>query len=80
MRVVVPREVAEDLSSVRLNTRTDTRKVAEIGTCSRVSLLWEDRRQRGGWLVLKGTAEIVSTGGQGGSERVDIVVDVQRLE
>ncbi|CAD7943679.1 unnamed protein product [Amoebophrya sp. A25] len=78
-RIVVPRQVAPDFSEIRLNTRAESRKVAEVRANPRVSVSWEDQRGAGGWAVAKGQAEVIPID-KGQPARVDIVVKCHRLE
>jgi len=75
-RTVVPREFAEDLSFILLNTRKDTRKVGEIQHNPKVSLNFQDQRGRGGWLTMKGVAELQPLDGNS----VNILVTIVQIE
>mmetsp|Transcript_22611 Transcript_22611/g.36154 ORF Transcript_22611/g.36154 Transcript_22611/m.36154 type:complete len:176 (+) Transcript_22611:43-570(+) len=77
-RVLVPREISSDLSYILLNTRSDTRKVDEVRRNSKVSLMWNDQRARGGWLVLKGIATMQRD--QTDSSRTNILVSITALD
>merc|ERR1719330_153206 len=74
-RTVQPREVAPDLSNVRLGTRGDTRKVAELRSNPHVALNWQDQKGRGGWVTLKGVVTLEEV-----KPEVRIHVDVAALE
>ncbi|CAD7933487.1 unnamed protein product [Amoebophrya sp. A120] len=76
-RLVVPRGISNDFTSIKLNTRTNTRKVQEItNNSNKVSVTWEDQKGKGGWIVAKGVAVIVPLD----QARCDILVDVVKVE
>ena len=79
-RVVVPREISDDLSYFRLNTRPETRKVAEIQKDARCSLMYWDQRGKQGWLTLKGSVTKVESQHQGNNRSVDLHFSAQKLE
>ena len=79
-RVVVPREISDDLSYFRLNTRPETRKVAEIQKDARCSLMYWDQRGKQGWLTLKGSVTRVESQQQGNDWSVDLHFSAQKLE
>jgi len=78
-RVVVPREISDDLSYFRLNTQPETRKAAEIQKDARCSLMYWDQRGKQGWLTLKGSVTKVESQ-QGNDRSVDLHFSAQKLE
>lgn len=83
-RTIVPREIAEDLSYFRLQTRAETLKLEEIVNNPRVSLAYQDQRGRQGWLTVKGMATLDSagrgrSGRSAGPDQVNIHVEVTEI-
>mmetsp|Transcript_28548 Transcript_28548/g.71548 ORF Transcript_28548/g.71548 Transcript_28548/m.71548 type:complete len:168 (+) Transcript_28548:97-600(+) len=77
-RLVVPTSASEALTDFVINTRADTRKVQEIRAGGRnASLVWTSQKGKQGWLTIKG---LVSCGGVGNNERLDIHFEARKIE
>jgi len=76
-RTVIPTYIAQDLSEVRIPSQTGTRKEAEITANPRVSLHFQDQRGRGGWVTLKGMADLQKTDN---GEEMHIILRPERCE
>lgn len=77
-RTIAPLEIAADLSEFRFYTRQDSRKVKDIQRNPKVSLAWQDQRGRGGWVTIKGDAELRP--GKSKTFPVDIIVMARVIE
>jgi len=76
-RTVIPTYIAQDLSEVRIPSQTGTRKETEITANPRVSLHFQDQRGRGGWVTLKGMADLQKSGN---GEEMHIILRPERCE
>merc|ERR1712054_315260 len=83
-RVLVPREYSDDFSRIKLNTRKDSRKFAEIRGEPRVALSFHDQRGEQGWLTFKCTVDAGKLRQEvyrsGGSDTCDVWLDVHKIE
>jgi hypothetical protein len=75
-RAVVPRQIGDDLSFFRLNTREGTRKLAELRNNPKTTLSFHDQRGRQGWLTIKGDS-VLEAAADGS---VDILFYAKKLE
>mmetsp|Transcript_45872 Transcript_45872/g.139061 ORF Transcript_45872/g.139061 Transcript_45872/m.139061 type:complete len:172 (-) Transcript_45872:91-606(-) len=77
-RTVSPRHyISPDFTSVSVATRANTRKIAEIQACDKVSLFWKDESGKGGWILAmgRGAVELDPDG-----EKAKVKLTVERLE
>jgi general stress protein 26 len=66
-RSVVAREYNQDLSVFRLQTRKNTRKIAQIRKNKKIAVTYVDQRGRGGWVTFRGEAELKDRADSGGA-------------
>ena len=75
-RSVVAREIANDLSYLRFQTRANTRKLVHLKGNNKVAVTYVDGRGKGGWVTFRGEVELQNRS----DGEVDIHMTVFKLE
>ena len=75
-RCLNAREISKDFTYLRFQTRASTRKLVHLRGNNKVAITYVDGRGKGGWVTLRGEAELQNRS----DGEVDIHVNVLKIE